>query len=96
MPIAGAERPEAHAPGTMSGTFRLGGTAWPGTAARQQAASGCASRLTGYLNPQLAATNLAQAYVYPGRQAWDTGERTMVCEVRATSGKLTGSVRSGG
>jgi hypothetical protein len=51
--------------------------------------------LTGYLNPQLA-TNLAQSYVYPGQQAWDTGERSVVCEVRATSGQLTGSVRSGG
>ena len=57
--------------------------------------SGCASRLTGYLNPQLA-TNLAQSYVYPGQQAWDTGERTVVCEVRATSGQLTGSVRQAG
>jgi len=91
VPCAGSHDAE------VSGSFRLGGTAWPGTAAaRQQAASGCASRLTGYLNPQLAATNLAQAYVYPGRQAWDFGERTVVCEVRATSGKLTGSVRSGG
>ena len=78
------------------GTFHLSGTAWPGTTAVQhQAASGCASRLTGYLNPQLA-TNLTQAYVYPGQQAWGTGERTVVCEVRATSGQLTGSVRSGG
>ena len=78
------------------GTFHLSGTEWPGTAAGQQrAASGCAGLLTGYLNPQLA-TNLAQSYVYPGQQAWDTGERSVVCEVRATSGQLTGSVRSGG
>ncbi len=78
------------------GTFRLAGGKWPGTAAvEQKAASGCASRLAGYLNPQLAATNLTQSYVYPGQQAWDTGERSVVCEVRATSGTLTGSVRSG-
>ena len=78
------------------GTFHLSGTAWPGTAAVQhQAASGCASQLTGYLNPQLA-MSLTQAYVYPGQRAWDAGGRTVVCEVRATSGQLTGSVRSGG
>jgi Septum formation len=78
------------------GTFRLAGGTWPGTAAvGRKAASGCSSRLAGYLNPQLAATNLTQSYVYPGQQAWDTGERSVVCEVRATSGTLTGSVRSG-
>jgi len=77
------------------GTFQLPGGSWPGTAAvQQQASSGCSSRLTGYLNPQLAA-NLTQSYVYPGQQAWDTGQRTVVCEVRAASGTLTGSVRSG-
>jgi hypothetical protein len=78
------------------GTFHLGGTAWPGTAGvQQQAASGCASRLSGYVNPQLSASNLTQSYVYPGAQAWRAGERSVVCEVRATSGTLTGSVRNG-
>jgi hypothetical protein len=33
--------------------------------------------------------------VYPGAQAWQAGERAVICEVRATSGTLTGSVRSG-
>ena len=90
VPCAGSHDAE------VFGTFHLSGTEWPGTAAVQQrAASGCAGLLTGYLNPQLA-TNLAQSYVYPGQQAWDTGERSVVCEVRATSGQLTGSVRSGG
>lgn len=90
VPCAGAHDAE------VFGTFQLGGNTWPGaTAVRQKAASGCAARLTGYLNPQLAGANLAQSYVYPGKQAWDTGERTVICEVRATSGKLTGSVRSG-
>jgi Septum formation len=78
------------------GTFHLGGTAWPGAAGVQQdAASGCASRLSGYVNPQLSGSNLTQSYVYPGAQAWQAGERTVICEVRATSGTLTGSVRSG-
>jgi hypothetical protein len=78
------------------GTFHLGGTAWPGeTAVRQDAASGCTSRLSGYLNPQLSGANLTQSYVYPGAQAWRAGERTVICEVRAISGTLTGSVRSG-
>ncbi len=90
VPCAGAHGAE------VFGTFHLSGDKWPGTAAiGQEASSGCASRLAGYLNPQLAATNLAQSYVYPGQQAWDAGERRVVCEVRSTSGKLTGSVRSG-
>jgi hypothetical protein len=90
VPCAGGHDAE------VFGTFRLAGSTWPGTATVERtAASGCASQLTGYLNPQLAATNLAQSYVYPGQQAWHTGERTVVCEVHATSGTLTGSVRGG-
>lgn len=78
------------------GTFHLSGTAWPGDAAvRHEAATGCTIRLGGYLNPQLSGSNLTQSYVYPGQQAWKAGERTVICEVRAISGSLTGSVRSG-
>lgn len=78
------------------GTFHLSGTAWPGAAGvQQEAASGCTSRLSGYVNPQLSGANLTQSYVYPGAQAWQAGERSVICEVRATSGSLTGSVRSG-
>ena len=74
-------------------TFTLPASAWPGTAAlRRDASSGCASRLTGYINPQLA-ISLAQSYVYPNKVAWTAGTRTVVCEVRAASGQLTGSVR---
>jgi hypothetical protein len=74
-------------------TFALTGTAWPGSAAvQQQASSGCANRLTGYVNPQLAIT-LSSAYVYPDSVAWQAGTRTVICEVRAASGQLTGSVR---
>jgi hypothetical protein len=74
-------------------TFSLGGTAWPGAAKVAAAASsGCASRLTGYLNPQLA-VSLASTYVYPDATAWQAGTRTVICEVRAASGELTGSVR---
>jgi hypothetical protein len=76
------------------GTFQLSG-AWPGdSSARQQAASGCETRLSGYLNPQLATSNLTQSYVYPGQQAWTSGQRTVVCEVRSTTGQLNTSVRS--
>jgi Septum formation len=90
VPCAGAHQLE------VFGTFQLAGHTWPGaTAVEQKAASGCGGRLTGYLNPQLATTDLAQSYVYPGQQAWAAGGRTVVCEVRATSGTLTGSVRSG-
>lgn len=75
-------------------TFQLPASKWPGDAAvRAAASSGCATRLTGYLNPQLA-ISFSSTYVYPGSVAWQAGTRTVVCEVRATSGQqLTGSVR---
>ncbi len=78
-------------------TFTLPAGAWPGAAAVQQdAGSGCEIRLSNYLNPQLATADLTQEYVYPNRAAWQAGERTVVCEVRAVSGQLTGSVRAKG
>ena len=60
------------------------------------AGDGCASRLDSYIDPQLAAAGLTQDYVYPNQAAWQAGERTVVCEVRAQSGQLTGSVRATG
>ena len=76
-------------------TFSLPPGTWPGASAVQQdAGNGCASRLSGYLNPQLAAADLTQEYVYPNQAAWQAGERTVICEVSAASGQLTGSVRA--
>jgi hypothetical protein len=76
-------------------TFQVAGPHYPGaTALQQQARQGCASRLSGYLNPQLSAASLAQSFVYPGAGAWSAGERTVVCTVHSTSGPLVGSVRS--
>lgn len=75
-------------------TFRLAGSGWPGNAAiRQEAGNGCASRVAAYLNPQLANAGLAQEYVFPDQQAWRAGVRTVVCEISASSGQLSGSVR---
>ena len=77
--------------------FSLPATGWPGTSAVQRDASnGCASRLSSYLNPQLATAALAQEYVYPNEAAWQAGQRTVVCEISAASGRLTGSVRATG
>jgi hypothetical protein len=74
-------------------TFALPGSKWPGTAAVGTAASsGCSDRLSGYLNPQLA-ISLASTYIYPDSVAWQAGTRTVICEVRATKGQLTGSVQ---
>ena len=74
-------------------TFKLSGSKWPGaTAVAAGASRGCATRLTSYLNPQLA-ISLSSTYVYPDPVAWQAGTRTVICEVRATSGDLTGSVR---
>jgi len=74
-------------------TFTLPSSKWPGATGVQTAASsGCATRLTAYINPQLA-ISLASTYVYPDSVAWQAGTRTVICEVTATSGQLTGSVR---
>jgi len=87
VPCAAAHEAEVFA------TFALPASKWPGEAGVRAAASaGCASRLTGYLNPQLA-ISLATTYVYPDSVAWQAGTRTVICEVQATSGELTGSVR---
>jgi Septum formation len=75
-------------------TFRLPGAPWPGGAAVQVAASnGCVARVGAYLNPQFANAGFTQEYVFPNREAWQAGVRTVVCEIRASSGQLTGSVR---
>ena len=76
-------------------TFALPASSWPGSTAVEQAAGdGCASRLGAYLNPDLANAGLAQEFVYPNQTAWQAGERTVVCEVSSSTGKLTGSVRN--
>jgi hypothetical protein len=78
-------------------TFSLTGSDWPGSAAvQQQASDGCANRVAGYLNPQLLNAGLTEEYVYPNQDAWKAGIRTVVCEVSAASGPLSGSVRQGG
>jgi hypothetical protein len=78
-------------------TFSLTGSVWPGTAGVQQRAnSGCSDRMASYLNPQLLNAGLVQQFVYPNKQAWQAGERTVVCEVSSSSGPLTGSVRQSG
>ncbi len=77
--------------------FTLPASAWPGASAvRVDAGNGCASRFDSYIDPQLAAASLTQAYVYPNRAAWQAGERKVVCEVSAVDGRLTGSVRASG
>jgi hypothetical protein len=78
-------------------TFRLAGSSWPGSGAiQQEASSGCVSRVGAYLNPQLANAGFAQEYIFPDQQAWQAGVRTVVCEIRASGGQLTGSVRQPG
>ncbi|MDQ2813184.1 MAG: septum formation family protein [Actinomycetota bacterium] len=77
-------------------TFTLPASSWPGNAIVQQnAGDGCASRLSSYLRPALAGAGLAQEYVYPNQAAWQASQRTVVCEVSSSTGKLTGSVRQG-
>jgi hypothetical protein len=78
-------------------TYRLTGTSWPGsTAIQAEAGNGCMSRFASYVNPQLANAALNQEYVFPDQQAWQAGVRTVICEISAASGQLTGSVRQPG
>ena len=77
--------------------FTLPAAPWPGASAvRADADNGCASRLGSYIDPQLATAGLAQEFAYPNRDAWQANQRTVVCEVSATEGRLTGSVRATG
>ena len=77
--------------------FTLPAAPWPGTSTvRMDADEGCASRLGSYIDPQLATAGLAQEFVYPNRDAWQADQRTVVCEVSAVDGRLTGSVRANG
>jgi hypothetical protein len=79
------------------GTIRVAGRHWPGTAVLgEQARRGCQARLSGYVNPQLDPASLAEFYVYPNPGAWAAGGRSVICEIRGTQGKLTGSVRASG
>jgi hypothetical protein len=81
--------------GEVYGRFSLTGTtAYPGAAAvRQQVVPGCATRLTAYVNPQLASIGFGQEYVYPDQSAWAAGERTVICAARFDAGALSGSIR---
>ena len=77
--------------------YSLPATAWPGASTVEADASdGCASLLSGYIDPQLAAASLTQEFVYPDKGAWQAGERTVVCEVSSDNGQLTGSLRAKG
>jgi len=77
--------------------YSLPATAWPGASTVEaDAGDGCASRFDSYIDPQLAGASLTQQYVYPNEAAWQAGERTVVCEVSAVNGQLTGSVRAKG
>jgi len=81
--------------GEIYGAFLVAGHRWPGSGAlASQARLGCQTRLAGYLNPQLATSGLAESYAYPNQGAWAAGEHMVVCEIRGTQGKLTGSVRA--
>jgi Septum formation len=77
--------------------FTLPAAPWPGASAvRMDADNGCVSRFGSYIDPQLATAGLAQEFVYPNRDAWQADQRTVVCEVSAADGRLTGSVRANG
>ena len=97
--IAGAHAIPCRRPhdGEIYGDFRVAGRSWPGAGALgQQARQGCQNRLRGYLNPQLNTSGLAESYAYPNEGAWAAGVHSVICEIRSTRGKLTGSVRASG
>ncbi len=81
--------------GEIFGAFAVPSTRWPGTRAlAAQAHTGCLTRLSSYINPQLSTVGLTLAYLYPNQGAWDAGTHTVICEIRSTAGQTTGSVRA--
>jgi hypothetical protein len=95
--IAGAHAVPCAQPhdGEIYGAFLVAGNDWPGSAALgSQARLGCQDRVASYLNPQLATNDLAEFYAYPNQGAWAAGEHSVICEIRGTQGRLTGSVRA--
>ena len=97
--IAGAHALPCAQPhdGEIYGAFRVAGRDWPGSATlASQARLGCQARLSGYLNPQLNTGDLTDSYAYPNQGAWAAGEHMVICEIRGTQGRLTGSVRASG
>ena len=95
--IAGAHAVPCAQPhdGEIYGAFVVAGHDWPGRGAlASRARLGCQARLTGYLNPQLDTSGLAESYAYPNQGAWAAGEHSVICEIRGTQGRLTGSVRA--
>jgi len=97
--IAGAHAVPCRRPhdGEIYDDFHVAARSWPGSAALgAKARQGCQSRLGGYLNPQLNTTGLAESYAYPNEAAWAAGVHSVICEIRGTGGKLTGSVRASG
>jgi hypothetical protein len=97
--IAGAHAIPCAQPhdGEIYGDFRVAGRSWPGAAVLAgHARQGCQSRLGGYLNPQLNTYGLDESYAYPNEGAWAAGVHSVICEIRSTRGKLTGSVRASG
>ena len=97
--IAGAHAVPCRRPhdGEIYGDFRVAGRSGPGSAALgREARQGCQSRLSGYPNPHMNTTGLAESYAYPDEGAWAAGAHSVICEIRGTHGKLTGSVRASG
>jgi len=95
--IAGAHAVPCAQPhdGEIYGAFRLAGHDWPGNITlANQARLGCQARLVGYLNPQLGTGDLTDSYAYPNQGAWAAGEHMVICEIRGTQGRLTGTVRA--
>ena len=77
------------------GRFTLSGADYPGAVAVQrEAAQGCAPLMQAYVNSSLTNIGYDLVYVYPDRQAWTQGERTVICETRFTNGAISGSIRA--
>lgn len=72
--------------GTDGGGPPLAGRRRP----QRTCAAGLPGRLSGYLNPRLDLSGMVEHYVCP----IPGPEPPVICEIRGTHGKLTGSVRA--
>jgi hypothetical protein len=72
------------------------GEAYDEAAIKAEAGEECTEATVSYVGPSWdsAELNLTWTYMYPAEQAWETGERTVLCMAKTYSGEstLTGSV----
>jgi hypothetical protein len=73
--------------------FHATGSGYPGdTSLRQQATTGCDSRITGNIDRSKVASRMSIRFIFPGSGSWFLGQRTVSCLILDPAGNLTSSL----